>query len=214
MMIDKDLAVPGDFITDDPRLSGDGTYVGEGKVYATRYGIIEVRDKIRIVPLFGKYIPRRGDEVIGKVIDINEPYWLIDIGSPYQAKLHASEVGSRPWEMLKHIKVGDVVFAKVKKVELTSNIDLAFDSVLRKGRLIQILPTRVPRIIGKRGSMVNMIKEKCGCSVLVGHNGLIWIDGDGAELARRAILMIERDAHTSGLTDRVAEFLENEANPR
>ena len=70
---------------------------------------------------------------------------------------------------------------------------------------------KVPRVIGKQGSMVNLIKEYTGCNIVVGQNGLIWIRGESIEselLAKEAIKMITDKCLVEGLTDKVKEFLE------
>ena len=79
----------------------------------------------------------------------------------------------------------------------------------RGGILINITPTKVPRLIGKKGSMINMIKDETRCEVIVGQNGVVWVKGEPAmeRVAEKVINMIEEQAHTSGLTDRVREML-------
>ncbi len=45
---------------------------------------------------------------------------------------------------------------------------------------------------------------------IIGQNGIIWIDGSERDVNLMAdmINMIERESHTTGLTDRVREMLE------
>ncbi|MCX8194320.1 MAG: KH domain-containing protein [Candidatus Pacearchaeota archaeon] len=77
--------------------------------------------------------------------------------------------------------------------------------------IIQINPTRVPRIIGRAGSMVNVIKEETGCSVIVGQNGVIWIRGKSVNdelLAKEAIDYIAEKPFVEGLTEKIKEFLQ------
>ena len=76
------------------------------------------------------------------------------------------------------------------------------------GTVIKITPTKVARVIGKGGSMINLIKEKTKSQILVGQNGLIWIRGGNVRKAIEAILMIERESHIIGLTEKIAKFLE------
>ena len=58
--------------------------------------------------------------------------------------------------------------------------------------------------------MISMIKEKTGCEVTVGQNGLVWIKGtpEGESLAEHAIKMIEQKSHFSGLTEKMEKFLQ------
>ena len=81
---------------------------------------------------------------------------------------------------------------------------------LKGGRIIEVNPHKVPRIIGKQGSMVMMIKDATKCNITVGQNGLIWIDGEPMNelLALQTIRKIEKESHMSGLTDKIKEYLE------
>ena len=58
--------------------------------------------------------------------------------------------------------------------------------------------------------MISLIKEKTGCEVTVGQNGLVWIKGTpgGEFLAERAIKMIEQKSHFTGLTEKMEQFLQ------
>lgn len=87
---------------------------------------------------------------------------------------------------------------------------------LEGGRIIRVGPQKVPRIIGKQGSMVSMIKQATGCRMMVGQNGIIWLEGSpkGELIAVKAISMIGEMAHLSGLTDRIREFLEKETGTK
>ena len=80
------------------------------------------------------------------------------------------------------------------------------------GRIVGVNASKIPRIIGKQGSMVTMIKDTTGCKITVGQNGLIWIDGEPKKelIAVKAINKIAKESHLSGLTDKIKEFLDKE----
>ena len=59
--------------------------------------------------------------------------------------------------------------------------------------------------------MINLIKDKTGCHISVGQNGYIWLAGEYEDIAEKAIRLVEEDAPSEGLTDRVAAFLQKEA---
>ncbi|MFA6710793.1 MAG: KH domain-containing protein, partial [Candidatus Methanomethylophilaceae archaeon] len=95
-----------------------------------------------------------------------------------------------------------------KKIQVTMN-----DSGLRRlegGQIVEIPYAKVSRVIGKSGSMIQMIKNMTDCRIFVGQNGRIWIDGDDerATVAVQAIEMIEANAQSSNLTEKVKAFLE------
>jgi exosome complex component RRP4 len=84
---------------------------------------------------------------------------------------------------------------------------------LEGGHLVEVSHSKVPRVIGKGGSMIQMIQTMTDCRIFVGQNGRIWIDGELPNMlvAEGAIRMIAAEAHTNRLTERVKEFLENKA---
>jgi len=176
---------------------------------------------VSVIPLSGRYIPCVGDTVIGQVDDVGPSNWLIEINSPYPAPLHVNEV---PWRVefgdtARYMNVGDIILAKVLMVDETMKVQVTMkDQGLRKltgGQVLEVAPAKVPRVIGKSGSMVQMIKNMTNCRIFVGQNGRIWLDGEANDIERavKAINMIERDAQTFGLTERVKSFLETGREP-
>jgi exosome complex component RRP4 len=71
--------------------------------------------------------------------------------------------------------------------------------------------SKVPRVIGKGGSMIQMIKTMTNTRIFVGQNGRIWLDGDIESIlfAIRAIKMIEDNSQAAHLTEKVREYLES-----
>ncbi|MBS7250265.1 MAG: RNA-binding protein, partial [Candidatus Freyarchaeota archaeon] len=172
-----------------------------------------------VVAFEGAYIPKVGDVVIGKVIDVKMTSWRIDINSPYQATMHPVNIFERRMDPLKedlrrYFDVGDTLVAKIMAFDRTRAPLLTTKErglgKLQGGYLVNILPTKIPRLIGRKGSMINMIKKETGCQIVIGQNGVVWVSGKSFEDEERvikAIRQIEREAHTSGLTDRVRELI-------
>jgi len=216
--MDRKVVIPGDLLSEDVTKSGEGTYVKDARVYSLLYGLANYRDKINVIPLAGKYVPAPGDNVIGVVRDITFSNWMVDINSPYDGLLHISEFPKRiePDEMSKYLRIGSSITTRVKDVDSTMKVELTFSDrklgIIKTGRIIEISHTRVPRLIGKGGSMISMLKKELNCSIFVGQNGMIWINGSSKDmdLALRTILLIEKEAHTNGLTDRIVEYLKKE----
>jgi exosome complex component RRP4 len=82
---------------------------------------------------------------------------------------------------------------------------------LSGGQVIDISYTKVPRVIGKGGSMIQLIKSHTNCRIFIGQNGRIWLDGEIESMvtAIHAIKMIEEGAQQSRLTEKVKEYLES-----
>jgi len=212
---DKQMVIPGDVLADNEYHSGRGTFREDNKICSSLVGLVAIRDKkISVIPLQSKYIPKRGDVVIGEITDIRFSMWNLDINSPYSGILPASDVfGKEKRELNKTFNVGDVLFLRVVDVDEVKKVKLGLKGrglgKFRNGILIYITPTKVPRLIGKKGSMINMIKDETKCEVVVGQNGVVWVKGEPSmeRVAEKVINMIEEQAHTSGLTDRVRNML-------
>jgi exosome complex component RRP4 len=71
-------------------------------------------------------------------------------------------------------------------------------------------PTKVPRVIGKGNTMIDQIANLTKCRISVGMNGLVWLNDGDLRLAVSALRRIEREAHTSGLTEKIKKMLNGE----
>ncbi|WP_407421457.1 exosome complex RNA-binding protein Rrp4 [Methanobrevibacter sp.] len=212
---DKNLVIPGQILADDDYYPGRGTFKENGKVCSSLIGLVSLRNKkIRVIPLKSKYVPKKGDVVIGKINDVRFSMWDVDINSPYSGILPAFEVfGRDKKELNKVYDVGDVLFLRVIDVDEVKKAKLGLKGrglgKFKGGIIVDISPTKVPRLIGKKGSMINMIKNKTNCKIVVGQNGLVWVKGneDMEQLTREIIHTIEAEAHTSGLTNKIKNKL-------
>ncbi|MBS3171517.1 RNA-binding protein [Candidatus Woesearchaeota archaeon] len=218
---DKDIVVPGqDLATGMDFLPAAGTYRDNDKIVATQLGSISLNGRlIKIIPLNGRYVPKRGDTIIGKIKDMNFSNWFVDIGYANDAVLSSKEISvdyiERGADISQYYDLGEYIVAKISNVSKLKLIDLTMRGPglrkLSEGRIIKVSSVKVPRIIGKEGSMISMVKELTECKIMVGQNGLIWIngpDGNKEVIAVEAIEMISEKTQTSNLTERVKEFLE------
>jgi exosome complex component RRP4 len=218
-MVERKQVLPGDVIA-----RGDyrfGSYIEKrGDAYvALRVGLAEVsRDGVKLNPLTGPYIPRSDDEVIGKVIDINGFGWVVDINSCFDGFLPASFVFGREFSPATHdlstkFKVGDIIGCRIESFERSRDPQLSIRGhgygKIPKGEIIEISPTKVPRLIGRRGAMINMISERTNCDVKVGQNGVVVVVGppEGILRTANAIKMIENETHAADLARKVEEYL-------
>jgi len=214
---ERKLVIPGETIVSaEDHLPGDFTRNENNEIVASRYGLAETSGRVvKVIPISGVFEPRRGNTVIGRVNDINFSGWNIDIGGPYSAFLPLMECPrfiDRD-NLAEFAKIGDVLSLKTYGVKKGS-IDLTLKSRglgrLDGGRLIKINPHKVPRVIGKEGSMISLIKNNTNTEITVGQNGYVWIKGDetGEQRAEEAIKLIEQESASEGLTEKVEKFLE------
>jgi exosome complex component RRP4 len=208
--------IPGEVIVEgEDYLPGEGTEKKDGKIYSLKYGLAEETNKlVKVISLSGIYEPRRGNVVIGRVEMITFNGWVIDIGTSQNAFLPLIEV---PRFVNKDsiedvIDVGDMVIAKIFSIN-KRGIDLTIKvkglGKIEEGILFEINSHKVPRVIGKEGSMIKLIKDETGCNVTVGQNGVILIKGDTIEkelLAKEAVMFIAEKSYISGLTEEVEKW--------
>ncbi len=216
---DREIVVPGEVLGEGEVLPGEGTEKQGDKVIALRYGLIDKNERlIRVIPLSGVYHARRGNIVIGKVEEVTFNGWVIDINTAERAFLPISEYPGyvNKKEMDSIMSIGDMCTLKIWGVN-KRGIDLSMKSrglrKIEEGLIMVINPNKVPRVIGKEGSMIKLIKSETGCNITIGQNGLAWIKGDDIEnelLAKKAIQFVTEKSFISGLTDKVEEWFKKQ----
>lgn len=216
----REIVIPSQLLGDTKdQKAGDGTFVEDGKIYSNLLGVLNIRQQfINVVPLKGRYEPSERDFVIG-IVDIPmSSSWLVDINAPYPALLHVNEV---PWdvefgETEKYLNNGDCIMAKVLQVDQEKKLQITLNDrnlyKIKGGLLIDVEPSKVPRIIGKKGSMISLLKQYTKCRIFVGQNGRVWIDGNqqGTKKVIDTIKQIERESLSYGLTSKIEEMLKKE----
>jgi exosome complex component RRP4 len=220
----RQVVIPGEILADGMEfLPGKGAFREDDKLISSRLGLVNLNGSIvTIIPLAGTYIPQEGDTVIGYVKDMTYNTWFIDVGYANDGSLGLKDASSeyieRGASLSDFFAIDDIVITKITNVTKSKSIDLTMVGPgLRKvkgGKIIEVTPAKVPRIVGKQGSMISLIKELTGCSVFAGQNGRVWINGPSTEaeiLATKAINLIDEKSHVKGLTERVKKFLEDSA---
>ena len=216
----REIVIPSQLLGDvKNKKAGRGTFVEKGKIYAEVLGILNANSNyINVVPLKGRYDPIENDFVIGIVEEPMASSWLVNINAAYPALLHVNEV---PWdvdfgETERYLNHGDSLMAKVlqvdqeKKLQITLNDRNLFK--IKGGQIFNVEPHKVPRIIGKKGSMISLLKKYTNCRIIVGQNGRIWLDGsnDGVKKVIDTIKMIENNALSFGLTNKIENLLKKD----
>jgi len=217
----RELVVPGQLIAEGSYKVYEGAFLENKQVYASVVGLADLSGQnIRIIPLQGCYIPKVGDVVVGVVVDSHYSGWILDINSPYTGNLFVSDLLRRKVDLVRedisqYLNIGDVVVAGVKDVNERMRIQLEASEPgmgrVEGGKMVEISPMKIPRVIGRKGSMLKTLQDVGECKINVGQNGRIMIWGKNPRMTNaiiEALLMIEREAHTSGLTDRVHLMLE------
>ena len=218
----KRYVLPGDFITTAPlRLQGNVVLDGK-RIISTAIGLSDISaDSVRVISLTGVYMPKIDDLVIGMIQYISGNSWFANINSCYQGMLLGQDVfgrGSYPStkEMKERLDKGDIIYARImnsdrQREPLISIADKNLGKI-DSGELIKISPTKIPRLIGKHGSMIQTIEASTNATITVGQNGLIVVSCDetnGLLKALAAIRMVDEQAHIVDLTDKVKKMLKS-----
>lgn len=224
---EKTIVVPGEILAVGmDYLPSFGTYREGENIRAGKLGILQADGKVlKLTPIAGRYMPKRGDTIIGKVVDVTMNGWRMEINSPYSALLSVKEATrdfiDKGTNLTRIFNFDEYIVCDIVGVSSQKLVDLSTRGPglrkLRGGRIIEVNTYKVPRIIGKHGSMVSMIKQATGVNIIVGQNGLVWINSEDPNMeliAVESIKKIEAEAHKTGLTDRIREFLEKKTGKK
>ena len=215
---DNDIVVPGQLLAEGMSYIPSGKAIRNGEsITATVVGKISNKGHVvKVVPLFEKYAPKRGDKIIGKVVSMNNYGWTLDIGVPVKCELDLRE-GSHSFietgKMSQFFDVGDLIFVEIIGNRNSTIKVSAKDRLYRRlpsGHLINVDSGLIPRVIGKQGSMINTLKDESGCNVVVGQNGYIYVHCDDVNnvfKVQEAIEYIRTNSDSSGLTEKVKKML-------
>ncbi|MCL5106698.1 MAG: exosome complex RNA-binding protein Rrp4 [Candidatus Parvarchaeota archaeon] len=212
-----DIVTPGELLSDE-RNGRNGTYEENEKVYSKFLGMVQLSDRgISVSPLAGNYYPKEGDDIVGEVTEVSAKYWVVDINAPFYTRLDVRDVNFRveESELDRYIDIGDLVYARVFRVYPNNAADISMRGTrygkLESKMITRIDPVKLPRLIGKEGAMINLIKEETKCDIVVGQNGIVWVDGEDKNRAAAlsAIKFIDENYVDSDLAEKVRRLLED-----
>ena len=217
----KRYVLPGDVITTAP-LRLHGNVVLEGKrILSSAIGLSDISyDSVRVIPLSGVYLPKVDDLVIGMIKYIHGNSWFADINSCYEGMLLAKDVFGRGSnatldEMKASLTKSDLILARIANSDRTREPLLSISGQnlgkIDSGELVKISPTKIPRLIGKHGSMIQTIESSTNATITIGQNGLIVLkcdDSAGLKKAVESIKMMDKALHNTNLEEKIQNILD------
>jgi len=222
-MTQNQFVTPGDVIITGSYVPEQNAILDGDKIMSTAIGFYEIEDnRVNVIPLTGLYTPKIDDLIIGKVISHNALSWDIDINSYYTGMLPASDIFGREYSSSKDdlslkLSVGDIISTRIIKAGGSRGPLLSISGQnlgkIDSGELVKISPTKIPRLIGKHGSMIQTIEASTNATITIGQNGLIVVSSDetnGLLKALAAIRMVEEQAHLANLTEKMKKMLESD----
>ena len=220
-MNQNQFVIPGDIIVTGSYTLAQNVVLDGDKVMSTAIGFYEIEDnQVNVIPLTGLYNPKIDDFVIGKVKSHSSLSWEVDINSYYASMLPASDIFGRNYlpskdDLSLKLNVGDIVAARIVNAGGTRDplISIAGQNLgkIDSGELIKISPAKIPRLIGKHGSMIQTIEAATNATVTIGQNGLIVLKCDnsaGLKKAIASIKMMDKALHDTNLMEKVQNLLD------
>jgi len=221
-MSESQFVLPGDVIVTGDYRPEQNVILDGDRLMSTAVGFSEIEDNsVTVTPLTGLYTPKTDDLVIGKIVSHNALSWEVDINSYYPGILTAFDIFGKDYsasrdDLSLKLNTCDIILARIANVGSRDPLLTIIGENLGKidaGELVKISPTKIPRLIGKHGSMIQTIEASTNATITVGQNGLIVVSCDetnGLLKALAAIRMVDEQAHLVNLTDKVKKMLESD----
>ncbi|KAL1216523.1 Exosome complex component RRP4-like protein [Cardamine amara subsp. amara] len=184
---------------DDAFLKGHGTSEVDGELLATVCGVVERVDKLVYVrTLRARYKPEVGDIVVGRVIEVAQKRWRVELNFTQDGVLMLSSMNMPDGIQRRRTSVdelnmrnifveNDVVCAEVRNFQYDGSLQLHARSQkygkLEKGQLLKVDPYLV-----KRSKQHFHYIESLGIDLIIGYNGFIWV---GEHVEVRDPMMID-----------------------
>ncbi|MEW6528696.1 MAG: KH domain-containing protein [Candidatus Micrarchaeota archaeon] len=193
----RKIIVPGEQISEKPFLN-EFSIVENEKTYASVIGFMDEQN--RFVPTKNIYRPKQGDTIIGIVVYLRGNGYKIDINTPFEGFLSGKDTRVP-------FSIGEIVYGRIKDVDEIGNVDIIEARKLPPGKIIEFPAAKIPRLIGKKNSMITTIAQGTGTEIYIGNNGYVYLLGNNIPLALKTIDMVNKKSHISGLTQQVLDFL-------
>ena len=179
----KEIVLPGSLLTDNNYKLGRGTYKENGKIYSSITGLVYFEsEQIKVIPLKDTYSPNYGDLVIGRVTGSSYSSWSIDINSTYHGFLPTTELYDKNEPNINNIiNIKDMLLLRVANVDEINRVKLTLRSrglgKFNQGTIIKVKQPTIHFLSEENAFLTTMIQEYTYTDVIIGKNGLIWING-------------------------------------
>ena len=197
----KEIVLPGSLLTDNNYKLGRGTYKEIGKIYSSITGLVYFEsEQIKVIPLKDTYSPNYGDLVIGRVTGSSYSSWSIDINSTYHGFLPTTELYDKNEPNINNIiNIKDMLLLRVANVDEINRVKLTLRSrglgKFNQGTIIKVKQPTIHFLSEENAFLTTMIQEYTYTDVIIGKNGLIWINGlkENIERIIEIIELIEKE---------------------
>ena len=125
--------------------------------------------------------------------------------------------GSSPTmsDMKSRLDIGDLICAKIANFDRSREplISIADQNLgkIDSGELVKISPPKIPRLIGKHGSMIQTIESSTDTSITIGQNGLIVLkseNGSNLDKIIKIFKMLDSTTDDSNMDEKIQKILD------
>ena len=199
-MSQDQFVLPGDIIVTGDYQPEQNVILEGDRLMSTAIGFSEIKDDlVTVTPLTGLYTPKTDDLVVGKIVSHNALSWEVNINSYYPGILTASDIFGKDYsasrdDLSLKLNTGDIILARIANVNSRDPLITITGENLGKidsGELVKISPAKIPRLIGKHGSMIQTIEGSTNATITVGQNGLIILKCDNSAGLKKAIASVK-----------------------
>lgn len=188
-----DVVLPGDSCTEietagekSKVILGPGLRKDADKVFTTKAGVLKKRapNTFWIDSYQKRYVPARGENVIGVVVQKAGDIFRVDVGASCPASLSYLSFENATKKNRPEVQVGDVVYAKMLVASRDMEPEIVcVDShgkknrlgVLADGFVFKCSLNLVRKILNPNCPLLNSLKNEWPFEVAAGMNGRIWI---------------------------------------
>ena len=199
-MSQEQFVLPGDIIVTGDYQPEQNVILEGDRLMSTAIGFSEIKDDlVTVTPLTGLYTPKTDDLVVGKIVSHNALSWEVNINSYYPGILTAFDIFGKDYsasrdDLSLKLNTGDIILARIANVNSRDPLITITGENLGKidsGELVKISPAKIPRLIGKHGSMIQTIEGSTNATITVGQNGLIILKCDNSAGLKKAIASVK-----------------------
>ena len=199
-MSESQFVLPGDVIVTGDYRPEQNVILDGNRLMSTAVGFSEIKDDlVTVTPLTGLYTPKTDDLVVGKIVSHNALSWEVNINSYYPGILTAFDIFGKDYsasrdDLSLKLNTGDIILARIANVNSRDPLITITGENLGKidsGELVKISPAKIPRLIGKHGSMIQTIEGSTNATITVGQNGLIILKCDNSAGLKKAIASVK-----------------------
>mmetsp|Transcript_158767 Transcript_158767/g.280483 ORF Transcript_158767/g.280483 Transcript_158767/m.280483 type:complete len:228 (+) Transcript_158767:108-791(+) len=210
------LCLPGDEVPLSNANPGPGVAMDVDGVtaFATAAGVVRhAGEEVSVDNLRKRYLPRKGDNVVGIVIGRISEAWRVDIRAPAFAILPAIAFNGATKRNRPAYEIGSLVYARVEASDVGSDVELScidpdtkkswntgevMFGELKNGFSFEVALVAAQRFLGVDCYILDRLGQDFPYELCVGQNGRVWLS---APTARETVLLLQAIRRSFGMTD-------------